>query len=348
MELFLSKSSYASPITLKIDNPEQETVSSLRIRVSQLFMIPVENLKMDYKGQQLLDDCSDSIDKLFQEGNPLIHISNSLEESPEGAIQPSAKNISDFNLIDTFSKFIQTQGKFGEKPSGEFMAEMMKNNPKVQAMIEKNPQIKAALQDPAVLQEAMELATNPKAFQAMMQSQERAMSQLENLPQGFQHLSQFYKDVGSVDEIFELGSGRGRSTAQTSQPKQGINRSPFPNPWAPSSSTTRPSESKSPYNIENTMLFDKSGFMRKFEDVEFARSGIPGESDFDWTKFKDRFKDQLEDLKDMGFMDEKLNVESLLAANGDFVKALDIIDEELARRKKQEQPEDESGNDKKY
>ena len=334
---------------MKIDNPEQETISSLRIRVSQLFMIPVGNVKMSYKGQLLREECTDTLDKLFsQDQNPQIQISNIVDENSEGNHQVST--VPDFNMIDMFSKFVQTQGKFSERPSGEFMVEMVKNNPKVQAMIEKNPQIKAALQDPAMLQEAIELASNPKAFQAMMQSQERAMSQLENLPQGFQHLSQFYKDVGSVDEIFELGGGRGRSTVQTSQPKQGINRSPFPNPWAAPSTSSRPVQSNNSLygGDNNNLLFDEKGFMRKFENVEFSKTGIPGEPDFDWTKFKDQFKDQLDNLGEMGFTDEKLNVESLLAANGDFVKALDIIDEELSLRKKQEQSEEDgSKNEKK-
>jgi hypothetical protein len=333
MELFLSKSSSSAPIILKIEYPEQETVSSLRVKVSQLLLIPTHNFEMMYKGNYLRDDCPDPLNALFQEEAPQIQISNIIEGNTEGNQAPPVKSFAGNNMFDMFTKFIQDQGKFSEKPSGEFMAEMMKNNPKVQAMIEKNPQIKSALQDPALLQEAIELAANPKAFQTMMQNQERAMSQLENLPQGFQHLSQFYKDVGSVDEIFEMGAGRGRSSVKSSQPKQGINRSPFPNPWATPSSSSRPNQSQNPYTIDNNVLFDEKGFMRKFENVKFSKSGVPGESDFDWKDFRNQFKSQLEDLKEMGFMDEKLNVESLLAAEGDFVKALDIIDEETYRLK---------------
>jgi ubiquilin len=51
------------------------------------------------------------------------------------------------------------------------------------------------LNNPEVLRQSMELARNPAAFQELMRTQDRALSNLESIPGGYNALQRMYRDI---------------------------------------------------------------------------------------------------------------------------------------------------------
>ncbi len=110
------------------------------------------------------------------------------------------------------------------------------------------------LNDPVILRQTMEFARNPGMMQEMMRRTDRAVSNLESLPGGFNHLQRIYRDVqepmmnaatglgGNRNPFAELAGGQ---TGTTQQGRE--NSEPLPNPWsrAPGTTTTTGSSTAS-------------------------------------------------------------------------------------------------------
>lgn len=139
----------------------------------------------------------------------------------------------------------------------ENMRTLLTANPQMQELIERNPEINHMLNNPELLRQTMELARNPSMLQELMRSHDRAMSNLESIPGGFNELQRMYRDIqepmlNAATEQFGsnpfagLASGNGgNSNPQQvlsyilneyviySDVKQGTeNREPLPNPWS--------------------------------------------------------------------------------------------------------------------
>ncbi|KAI8807454.1 hypothetical protein BJ742DRAFT_773196 [Cladochytrium replicatum] len=129
----------------------------------------------------------------------------------------------------------------------DLMSAMLKSDPAIRALTEKNPEFRAALDDPEMLRTMMRAATNPSIMNEMKRNQDRALSNIEIMPGGFNYLSSMYRNLqDSLDE--------GRSDAQD-QSAEELNRRfaaaylgssgsqergtttpndrALPNPWAP-------------------------------------------------------------------------------------------------------------------
>jgi len=65
----------------------------------------------------------------------------------------------------------------------------------MRALVDANPQLNHILSDPAMLRQAMETARNPAAREQMMRSNDLAMSQIENHPEGFNALRRMYHEI---------------------------------------------------------------------------------------------------------------------------------------------------------
>ena len=51
------------------------------------------------------------------------------------------------------------------------------------------------LNNPEIIRQSMELARNPAAFQELMRTQDRALSNLESIPGGYNALQRMYRDI---------------------------------------------------------------------------------------------------------------------------------------------------------
>lgn len=132
------------------------------------------------------------------------------------------------------------------------------NNPQMREIIDRNPELAHVLNDPNTLRQTLEAARNPELMREMMRNTDRAMSNIESSPEGFNMLRRMYEtvqepflnattmggdlgsDIGSnpfAALLRNQGAGRGRGTAADStpspEPTTGTvpNANPLPNPW---------------------------------------------------------------------------------------------------------------------
>ncbi|XP_060057585.1 ubiquilin-4 isoform X2 [Erinaceus europaeus] len=124
----------------------------------------------------------------------------------------------------------------------ELMRHMIMANPQMQQLMERNPEISHMLNNPELMRQTMELARNPAMMQEMMRNQDRALSNLESIPGGYNALRRMYTDIQepmftAAREQFgtdPFSSLTGNSDTTSSQPLRTENREPLPNPWSPS------------------------------------------------------------------------------------------------------------------
>lgn len=127
----------------------------------------------------------------------------------------------------------------------EIMRTMMLANPQVREMIERNPEMGHIINDPAFLRQSVEMARNPELMRAAMRSNDRALSNIEAIPGGFNHLRRLYEQVG--EPMSSLGRPANPSTDAVNSEfarrlnvqdvtHGEINTAALPNPWTPAPS----------------------------------------------------------------------------------------------------------------
>lgn len=99
------------------------------------------------------------------------------------------------------------------------------------------------------MRQTLELARNPAMMQEMMRNQDRALSNLESIPGGYNALRRMYTDIQEpmLNAAQEQFGGNpfaslvsSSSSAEGTQPSRTENRDPLPNPWAPQTSQSSP------------------------------------------------------------------------------------------------------------
>ncbi|XP_014259404.1 ubiquilin-1 [Cimex lectularius] len=125
------------------------------------------------------------------------------------------------------------------------MRQLIMANPQMQELIERNPEVNHMLNNPELLRQTMELARNPSMLQELMRTQDRAMSNLESIPGGYNALQRMYRDIqepmlNAATEQFGANPFAslvtGNSSDAANNPQQGQeNVEPLPNPWSTNS-----------------------------------------------------------------------------------------------------------------
>ncbi|XP_074992148.1 ubiquilin-1-like isoform X2 [Calonectris borealis] len=128
----------------------------------------------------------------------------------------------------------------------DLMRQLIMANPQMQQLIQRNPEISHMLNNPDIMRQTLELARNPAMMQEMMRNQDRALSNLESIPGGYNALRRMYTDIQEpmLNAAQEQFGGNpfaslvsNASSGGDSQPSRTENRDPLPNPWAPQSSS---------------------------------------------------------------------------------------------------------------
>ncbi|XP_059640102.1 ubiquitin domain-containing protein DSK2b-like isoform X2 [Cornus florida] len=143
----------------------------------------------------------------------------------------------------------------------DIMRNLISNNPQMREIVDRNPELGHILNDPSTLRQTMEAARNPELMREMMRNTDRAMSNIESTPEGFNMLRRMYENVqepflnatsATGDTTNELGSnpfaallgtqggdhGGDQSTnptiagSETANNSPAPNTNPLPNPWA--------------------------------------------------------------------------------------------------------------------
>lgn len=96
------------------------------------------------------------------------------------------------------------------------MKSMMTSNPQLKKLCEENPELEHALQDPATLQEMMKAMSNPEYHKEMMKNNDRIMSNIEMLPEGFNALRKVYTTIQEplMEGLDEANMAKLKSDAQ--------------------------------------------------------------------------------------------------------------------------------------
>lgn len=133
---------------------------------------------------------------------------------------------------------------------------MMESNPEMRRVMDSNPQVRAIFDDPELMRRSMEMMRDPSAMQNMMRNQELAMSQIENLPGGFNALRRMYEDVqepmmdamssGGLSGAANSSNSNSSSTnTSSSSNNDGARGAAIPNPWGASASSSSSTSSNS-------------------------------------------------------------------------------------------------------
>ncbi|XP_026394679.1 ubiquitin domain-containing protein DSK2b-like isoform X1 [Papaver somniferum] len=137
----------------------------------------------------------------------------------------------------------------------DLMRNLIMGNPQMRDIIDRNPDLAHILNDPNTLRQTLEAARNPELMREMMRNTDRAMSNIEASPEGFNMLRRMYEnvqepflnattmagdaDAGSNPFAALLGNqGGGRAAnpsttgSETATGSPAPNTNPLPNPWS--------------------------------------------------------------------------------------------------------------------
>ncbi|CAL4928863.1 unnamed protein product [Urochloa decumbens] len=148
----------------------------------------------------------------------------------------------------------------------DLIRNIIMNNPQMRELIDRNPDLAHVLNDPSILRQTFEAARNPELMREMMRNTDRAMSNIESSPEGFNMLRRMYETVqepflnattmgGEGDQnpnpfaalLGNQGSNQARDPAANapttaSDPAAGSpapNTNPLPNPWGSSAGSAQ-------------------------------------------------------------------------------------------------------------
>ncbi|KAI6241458.1 hypothetical protein M3Y99_00374400 [Aphelenchoides fujianensis] len=79
--------------------------------------------------------------------------------------------------------------------SPELLRSLFSENPAVQQIIQRNPELGHVLNDPETIRQTLEMVRNPSAFQEMMRNHDQAVRNLQGIPGGEAALQRLYTDV---------------------------------------------------------------------------------------------------------------------------------------------------------
>lgn len=139
----------------------------------------------------------------------------------------------------------------------EMIQNIFQSNPQFRQIFDQNPELAQVLNDPEMIRQSMQMAANPNLMREMMRTNDRAMSNIEAHPEGFNALRRLYENV--QEPMMEAAAEINRPPISSTQPRQSPtvsnspNTAPLPNPWAPSANSQG-----------NAAMPDMSGLMNAF------------------------------------------------------------------------------------
>ncbi|KAJ6830556.1 ubiquitin domain-containing protein DSK2b-like [Iris pallida] len=153
----------------------------------------------------------------------------------------------------------------------EIMRNLIMSNPQMREIIDRNPDLAHILNDPSTLRQTLEAARNPELMREMMRNTDRAMSNIESSPEGFNMLRRMYEtvqepflnattmagDMGNDSRSNPFSALLGNQGAAQSRDQPSTNNSdtasgspapntnPLPNPWNNTAGGAQPTNARS-------------------------------------------------------------------------------------------------------
>lgn len=127
----------------------------------------------------------------------------------------------------------------------ELLRTLIRSNPRMRELVDRNPELGHILNDPSFLRQSLQAARNPELMREMTRNADRALSNIEATPEGFNMLRRMYEDVQEPLMNVSMFSGndgnnvvsnafaaRARDTNGETGTGNGVpNTNPLPNPW---------------------------------------------------------------------------------------------------------------------
>jgi len=140
----------------------------------------------------------------------------------------------------------------------ELLQQMIRLNPQMNQIMEQNPEIAHMFNNPALLRQVMEMQRNPSMMQEMMRNQDRAMTNIENMPGGFHALERMFRDVQEPmmnatarPNQYQSNNEEGNNSSTSDQAGR-QNTEALPNPWGGGGNNTNRPASNTTGNSGNT------------------------------------------------------------------------------------------------
>lgn len=119
----------------------------------------------------------------------------------------------------------------------------MMANPRMREIMESNPEIAHAFNDPATFRQMMQMARNPSLMNEMMRNSDRQMANIEMMPGGFDALRRMHENVqaplmDATRGFRDSNEGNNGGTSTDDNPFSSLfqqntpSNQPMPNPWA--------------------------------------------------------------------------------------------------------------------
>uniref|UniRef100_A0A8C4H0R5 Ubiquilin-4 n=1 Tax=Dicentrarchus labrax TaxID=13489 RepID=A0A8C4H0R5_DICLA len=135
----------------------------------------------------------------------------------------------------------------------DLMRQMIMANPQMQQLMERNPEISHMLNNPELMRQTMELARNPAMMQEMMRNQDRALSNLESIPGGYNALRRMYTDIQEPIVTCNPFSALGGTSESGAQPSRTENRDGGTTPSVPGMQSLLQQISENPQLMQNML-----------------------------------------------------------------------------------------------
>eukprot|EP01053_Blabericola_migrator_P006929 Blabericola_migrator_1__6928@NODE_350_length_9522_cov_308_885246_g281_i0_p4_GENE_NODE_350_length_9522_cov_308_885246_g281_i0NODE_350_length_9522_cov_308_885246_g281_i0_p4_ORF_typecomplete_len347_score47_13UBA/PF00627_31/1_1e06HOIPUBA/PF16678_5/4_2e06Rad60SLD/PF11976_8/0_00084ubiquitin/PF00240_23/0_0028STI1/PF17830_1/78STI1/PF17830_1/0_065UBA_4/PF14555_6/0_11TetR_C_15/PF17918_1/4_3e02TetR_C_15/PF17918_1/45TetR_C_15/PF17918_1/1_2e02TetR_C_15/PF17918_1/41ScsC_N/PF18312_1/41ScsC_N/PF18312_1/4_6e02Sc len=197
----------------------------------------------------------------------------------------------------------------------ELLMMIMEANPAIRQLKERSPELHALFSDPQTLRDAFQAMRNPSVMREMMRHSDRALSNIDAMPGGFDALRQVYKEVH--EPVWESLSEATHNQSQSNAPAVTYDvhspesEDPFPQAWP----VSQPQPEAPVRMVNETAVFPLS-FFNSTPRYGMTPSFIPpGE----------RYRRQIEDLVAMGFTDRRKCEEALARHGGNLNQAIDDL-----------------------
>eukprot|EP00803_Ostreobium_quekettii_P002570 evm.model.scf_1213.6 EVM.evm.TU.scf_1213.6 scf_1213:34076-41018(-) len=246
------------------------TVAELKEEVGKKCGVPAAEQRLIYKGQILRDERT--IESYGVGDEHVLHMvrkhpqptggSGAASQAAAAAAPTSSPPLGSLFGLGAGAPTAQQAGEMFNNPfmqsllsNPEFLQNLLRSNPAIREIIDRNPELAHVLNNPEVLREYLQLASNPNLMQEHIRNADRALSNLESLPEGFNTLRRIYESVqeplmnattASADNqanpfsaLFSgsapttTGSEGGGAAPESDSTSQAPNTAPLPNPWAP-------------------------------------------------------------------------------------------------------------------
>ncbi|KAK9109420.1 hypothetical protein Sjap_017480 [Stephania japonica] len=196
------------------------TVSEFKAAIAQNCDVPPELQRLIYKGRILKDDQT-----LASYGLQADHTVHMVRGSPPTATNTGTVNSGGANTTPGIARNANsTEGGalggagLGASFQGFWPWGWNGLNPQMREIIDRNPELAHILNDPSTLRQTLEAARNPELMREMMRNTDRAMSNIESSPEGFNMLRRMYE---TVQEPFL------NATTMSGDAGTGLNSNPF-------------------------------------------------------------------------------------------------------------------------